>query len=154
MPTIAVHAAKDPDRIALIYGNGERTQSFGELELRSRRIGHLLRRRGLAQGGCVAALIDNADPAFMEVYWACHRVGLYFTPVNWHLQEDEIQYIVDNCDAKAFIAHVRFAEVAQAVAAASPKLVAKVSEHTKGRDFVVEAKKVLRDLGACALPQD
>jgi acyl-CoA synthetase (AMP-forming)/AMP-acid ligase II len=122
MPTIAVHAAKDPDRIALIYGNGERRQSFGELEQRSRRIGHLLRRRGLAQGGCVAALIDNADPAFMEVYWACHRVGLYFTPVNWHLQEGEIQYIVDNCDADALFVSARYAELAERVAARCPKL--------------------------------
>jgi hypothetical protein len=29
------------------------------------------------------------------------QIGVYFTPVNWHLQEGEIQYIVDDCDADA-----------------------------------------------------
>ena len=33
------------------------------------------------------------------------------------------------------------------------KLVAKVPEGTKGQALVVEAKKVLRDLNTCALPQ-
>ncbi len=32
------------------------------------------------------------------------------------------------------------------------KLVAKISEHTKGQDFIAEAKKVLRDLATCARP--
>jgi acyl-CoA synthetase (AMP-forming)/AMP-acid ligase II len=114
--TIAVHAERDPERVALIYGNGERVVSFGELERRSRRLGHLLRARGLEPGDCVAALIDNADPTFMELFWACHRVGLYFTPVNWHLQEAEVEYIVGDCDADALFASARFAEVAARVA--------------------------------------
>jgi transcription-repair coupling factor (superfamily II helicase) len=33
------------------------------------------------------------------------------------------------------------------------KLVVKLGEGVKGRDVIAEAKKVLRDLGACALPQ-
>jgi hypothetical protein len=31
------------------------------------------------------------------------------------------------------------------------KLVARVPEQTKGRSFIVEARKILRDLGNCAL---
>jgi fatty-acyl-CoA synthase len=122
MATIAVHAAKDPDRVALIYGNGDKRQTYGELERASRRIAHLLRRRGIERGGCVAALLDNADPTFWELYWACHRAGLYFTPVNWHLQEDEIRYIVDDSDADALFVSRRFADVAARVARDQPRL--------------------------------
>ena len=61
------------------------------------------------------------DDEFFDLYWACHRTGLYFTPVNWHLQEDEIQYIVDNCDAKLLVAHARFAEIAARVAPRAPE---------------------------------
>jgi long-chain acyl-CoA synthetase len=127
MSTIAVHAEKDPDRIAIILGNGDSRETFGELELRSRRIAHLLRARGLEPGGCVAALMDNTDPAFHDLFWACHRVGLYFTPVNWHLQQDEVRYIVDNCDADALFSSGRFAEVAARVAPSCPKLRLKVA---------------------------
>jgi len=122
MSTIAVHAEKDPGRTAIILGNGEFVETFGELEQRSRRLGHLLRRRGLSQGGCVAALLDNTDPAYMDLFWACHRVGLYFTPVNWHLQEDEIQYIVENSDADALFVSPRFAEMAARVVERCPRV--------------------------------
>ena len=127
MSTVAVHAEKDPDRIAIILGNGESSETFGELEARSRRIAHLLRARGLVQGGCVAALLENTDPSFHDLFWACHRIGLYFTPVNWHLQEDEVRYIVDNCDADALFASRRFAEVAARVAPDCPKLRLRVA---------------------------
>ncbi len=124
--TITTYAAKQPDRPAVIFGNGEFVESYGQLEERSRRIAHAFRRCGLVPGDCVAALVAN-DDVFYDLFWACHRVGLYFTPVNWHLQRDEVQYVVDNCDAKLFIAHARFAELAQAVAREVPRLVVSAS---------------------------
>ncbi|HTO07305.1 MAG TPA: AMP-binding protein [Myxococcota bacterium] len=121
MTTVAAIARKSPDKPALIYGNGETVETFGQLEQRSRRIGHLLRKAGLEPGDGIAVYLAN-DDEFFDLYWACHRVGLYFTPVNWHLQEDEIQYIVDNCDAKLLFAHARFGELAARVASRAPKL--------------------------------
>jgi acyl-CoA synthetase (AMP-forming)/AMP-acid ligase II len=128
--TPATYAAKDPDRPAVIYGNGEHVETYGELERRSRRVAHLLRQAGLQPGDCVATYIAN-DDEFFDIFWACHRCGLYFTPVNWHLQYDEIEYIVENCDAKALFAHSRFADLAARVAATSPRLQLKVG--TGGR---------------------
>jgi acyl-coenzyme A synthetase/AMP-(fatty) acid ligase len=119
--TITTHAQKTPDRAAVIYGNGEHVESYGVLEERSRRLAHVLRKWGLEPGDCVAALLGN-DDAFFDLFWACHRAGLYFTPVNWHLQRDEVQYIVENCDAKAFVAHARFGEAAEAAARRVPRL--------------------------------
>jgi acyl-CoA synthetase (AMP-forming)/AMP-acid ligase II len=124
--TPSVFAEKDPDRPAVIYGNGEAVESYGQLEQRSRRLAHLLRSWGLEPGDSVAALIGN-DDVFFDLFWACHRAGLYFTPVNWHLQRDEVEYIVDNCDARAFLAHARFAEVAAAVPGAVPRLAVAAS---------------------------
>ena len=132
---IAAHAASDPDRIALIYGNGDARMTFGELEQSSRRLGHALGRRGIARGDCVAALIDNADPAFMSLYWACHRTGLYFTPVNCHLHEDEIRYIVDDSDADALFASARFAGSAARVAAHGPRLRLRVVTSGRAEGF-------------------
>ena len=37
-------------------------------------------------------------------------------PINWHLVGPEIAYIVQDCEAKAFVAHARFADAAQAAA--------------------------------------
>jgi long-chain acyl-CoA synthetase len=126
MFTISTHAQKHPNRAAVIYGNGETIETYGQLEERSRRLLHVFRAWGLEPGDCVAVLLGN-DDAFFDVFWACHRAGLYFTPVNWHLQRDEVQYIVDNCDAKAFLAQVRFAEVAAAASEAVPRLAVSAS---------------------------
>ena len=115
MFTVKSHAQKDPDRIAVVYGNGETIETYGELEERSRRLVHVFRSWGLEPGDCVAALLGN-DDSFFDVFWACHRTGLYLTPVNWHLQRDELRYILENCDAKAFLAHFHFAEIAHASA--------------------------------------
>jgi long-chain acyl-CoA synthetase len=126
MFTITPHAQKHPDRPAVIYGNGETIESYGQLEERSRRLVHVFRRWGLEPGDCLAVLLGN-DDFFFDLFWACHRAGLYFTPVNWHLQRDEVQYIVDNCDARAFVAHAAFAEVAAAVAPAVPRVAVSAS---------------------------
>ena len=51
VPTIIEIAENDPDRPALIFGNGEAQESYAELELRSRRISHALRGLGLKHEG-------------------------------------------------------------------------------------------------------
>lgn len=126
MFALTTHSKARPDRPAVIYGNGETVENYGELEERSRRLVHVFRRWGLEPGACVAVLLGN-DDAFFDVFWACHRAGLYFTPVNWHLQRDEVQYIVDNSDATVFLAHARFAEAAEAAARAIPRLAVSAS---------------------------
>ncbi|MGH0033481.1 MAG: acyl-CoA synthetase [Myxococcota bacterium] len=126
MTTPALIAEKHPDRPAVVFGNGEFVETYAELEARSRRIAHLLREAGLAPGDSVAALIAN-DDEFYDLFWACHRAGLYFTPVNWHLQEEEVRYIVGNCDARAFVAHQRFGAIASKVVAGHPELALRVS---------------------------
>lgn len=126
MLTINHRAQQHPDRPAVVYGNGESVETYAQLEERSRRLVHLFRAWGMEPGDCVAVLIGN-DDAFFDVFWACHRAGLYFTPVNWHLQRDEIEYIVDNCDAKVFLAHARFAETAATAASGVARLAVSAS---------------------------
>ena len=55
------------------------------------------------------------------MFSACLRSGLRLTAINFHLQTDEVAYIVDNCEAQAFLADTRFAKVAAEAAARSPK---------------------------------
>ena len=126
MSTIQTQAERNPDKPAVIFGNGETTRSYGELEQRSRRIAHLLRAIGLETGDGIALMMGNEDP-FFDVYWAALRSGFYFTPINWHLQEDEVRFIVDNCDAMAFLVSERFAKTAAAIADRIPEGVARLS---------------------------
>ncbi len=126
--SIVAFAEEAPDRIALVYGNGESRETYAELEARSRRIAHLLRACGLQEGDSIAALLGN-DDEFFDIYWAAMRLGLYFTPVNWHLQADEAQYVMDNCDARVVFASEKFGKLAAEAAAGAPKLTHKLALH-------------------------
>lgn len=126
MTTVSKFAALTPDKPALIYGDGEFVQTYAELERSSRHVAAALRDLGLEPGDCVAVVMAN-DNEFFDIYWACHRIGLYFTPINWHLQVDEIEYIVDNCDAKVVFANARFGEITSKATASNPRLIARIS---------------------------
>jgi long-chain acyl-CoA synthetase len=126
MTTITKFAELTPDKPAIIYGDAEFVQTYAELERSSRHVARALLDIGLEPGDCVAVVMAN-DNQFFDIFWACHRIGLYFTPVSWHLQVDEIEYIVDNCDAKVVIANARFGEVIRKATASNSRLVGKIA---------------------------
>ena len=104
------YAQKDPTALALVDADG-RKLARGELLAAANRIVHGLRALGLGKGDCVAAVLPN-DPSLIELYLAVAQAGMYLVPVNWHLTAPEIAYIVADSEAKVFVAHERFGEVA------------------------------------------
>ena len=70
---------------------------------------------GLQPGDAIAMLLPNGVEVF-ELYLAVSQAGFYLIPINWHLVGPEIAYIVQDCEAKVFVAHARFAEHAKAAA--------------------------------------
>jgi long-chain acyl-CoA synthetase len=107
-------AEEEPDRPALVLPDGRR-MSAGELRAEGNRLIHGLRELGLERGDTVAMLLPNGA-ANLEVLTATFQVGWYVTPLNNNLAAPEIAYVLEDSDAKAFIAHERFAETAAAAA--------------------------------------
>jgi len=99
--TMAYHAERQGDVPALISPYGNRT--FEELNHNANRLARALRAAGLGDGDSIAVVTKNR-PDFIEALFAAERIGVRFTPINYHLKGEEIGYIVDDCDAKAFIA--------------------------------------------------
>src|SRR5262245_12628728 len=103
-----------PDHLALVDPD-EREISAGELLGSANQLVHGLRDMGFQPGDAVAMLLPNCTEVF-ELYLAVTQAGFYLIPVNWHLVGPEIAYIVDDCEAKVFVAHARFDEQAKAAA--------------------------------------
>lgn len=101
---IAFHAQEHPDKMAVSSHYGDRT--FAQLNARVNQLVRVLRNSGLQPDDSVAMLLINR-PEFVEVYFACLRAGLRITPINWHLKGDNASYVVENCQAKAFIADIK-----------------------------------------------
>ena len=99
----AWHAARDPDRPAVVDGETGTTRTFGAFDAHANQLVRALRRRGLGAGDAVALLCHNGA-AFAEVWAACLRAGFRLTTVNWHLTPDEASYIVRDCGARALVA--------------------------------------------------
>jgi long-chain acyl-CoA synthetase len=115
--SIALHAREAPERLAILSPAGD--LSYRDLNARANQLARFFRRHGLGRRDAVALLCSNR-PEFAVVYAAVLRSGLRLTPLNWHLQIDEASYVVDNCEAKAFLVDARFASVAEKTAEASP----------------------------------
>jgi len=103
-------AQAQPEKTALVADDGQ-AMSFGELDGRVNRLSHGLRALGLQYRDGIAMLMHN-DPVWIEAFLAAHQIGLYLTPINYHLTGPEVAYIIGNCEAKVFIAHERHAAVA------------------------------------------
>ena len=99
---IGAHAARIPNKPALVDAATGQVRTFAELDDRTARLAHLLAEAGLADGDGVAALLAN-QLEYFDAAWATQRSGLYLTPVNWHLTAEEAAYIISDCDARALI---------------------------------------------------
>jgi fatty-acyl-CoA synthase len=115
------HAAKTPDRPAIIMGGSGERQTFAELEERSRRVAQLFWAEGLRPGDHVAILMEN-HIRYIEVFWAAFRSGLYLTAVNRYLTPKEAGYIIDDCDAQVLIMSAHMGDLASAVVPLTPKV--------------------------------
>src|SRR5271168_4938753 len=83
------------------------TRTFRQINAAANKVVRLLRERGLKEGDAVALLCSNRAE-FVEVLSGCLRGGYRLTPVNWHLNADEVEYIINDCDAKALFADTRY----------------------------------------------
>ena len=97
-----IHAAKNPAKPAYIFAASGETVTYGDLEARSNQGAQLFRSLGLAVGDHIAIMMEN-HPAFFTLCWAAQRAGLYYTAISYRLQEEEVAYIVEDCQAKVFI---------------------------------------------------
>ncbi|MBV8083429.1 MAG: acyl-CoA synthetase [Chloroflexi bacterium] len=105
-------AQQHPDHTAIVEVD-EHTISFGELLASANRVVHGLRALGMQQGDVMAAVLPNSAEVY-ELYMAMQQAGFYLIPVNFHLVGPEIAYILQDCEARAFIAHASFAQACTA----------------------------------------
>ena len=106
-------AASQPDRVALVEPDLTELTA-GELLANAHRITHGLRKLGLAPDDVVAVFLPNCAE-YIEVLLAVLQGGWHLVPINYHLTAPETAYIIADSQAKAFVAHQRFADVAAGI---------------------------------------
>ena len=103
------------DRVAVT--NGEHALSYSQLGERVARLAAGLRAMGLAAGERVA-ILDRNSLRYLEVNYACARLGLILIPLNARLASPEILAILRQTDCRVVFVSDPFIPVARDCAAA------------------------------------
>jgi malonyl-CoA/methylmalonyl-CoA synthetase len=88
------------DEVALEWAGAEFT--FGEIEVRSNRLAHALRARGLAKGDRLAVCLANRIE-LIDLYLACVKLGVIFVPINILYRDREIAHITGDAEPRFVI---------------------------------------------------
>ena len=88
----------------------DRSFTYPETNSRVNRLSHSLVGIGLKKGDKVAVLLENCIE-IIEIYLAVAKTGIIIVPMNFRLVGKDIDYIVNNSDAKALIVDNEFAPV-------------------------------------------
>ncbi|MBI5090445.1 MAG: AMP-binding protein, partial [Actinobacteria bacterium] len=112
---VRVHGVERADHPALILG--ERTLSWGELYERSCRVANLLAAAGVGNQDRVAFLDKNGIEHF-EVFYGAALLNAVCVDVNWRLAAPEVEYIVNDAEAKVLVVGRDFVPVLHAIASA------------------------------------
>ncbi len=101
-----LNAKKFPDTVALM--DKDRSFTYPALNKRVNRLAHSLMSLGLQKGDKLAVLLENSIE-IVELFLATAKTGIIMVPINFRLAGPEVEYIVNNSDAKAFVVHDLFA---------------------------------------------
>ena len=110
---LRVHAKNYPNKVALKDWNGK-TRTYPELESRTSKLANSLLSIGLRSGDRLAVMLYNCVE-FVEVCCACAKIGVVVVTINWRLIGTEIEYVVNNSDAKAMLLDEEFIEVVDSI---------------------------------------
>jgi long-chain acyl-CoA synthetase len=96
------HAQLTPDRAAIFSGT-ELYATYGHWAARSAALAQRLQTAGLVPGDRVVLFMRN-HPRYLEILWAAWWAGLVVVPVNAKLHVREVEWIIDNAQARwAFV---------------------------------------------------
>jgi 2-furoate---CoA ligase len=91
---------RDPRALAIV--DGEVRFSYADWYRRISAVADALGELGLRSGDHLLTVLQNRWQA-ATVHWACQFTGVILTPVNWRASAAELDYLVENSEAKAVI---------------------------------------------------
>jgi len=122
---LRLHAETRGDRSAIVVdGSGGAHASvttFAELDLEVNRLGHFLQAAGLAPG----ERLIWCGPNSLEVIVAMHaarKVGVVAVPLSYRFNADEMQYVIDNSDARLVVVDAEQAPIVAGIRDRIPKV--------------------------------
>ncbi|MFC1474570.1 class I adenylate-forming enzyme family protein [bacterium] len=127
-------AKKNPDKVFMYFD--DITKTYAEMDEIANRMGNALKELGVEHGDNVCLLLTNV-PQFIYTFFGLAKIGAVTCPINPALRPDELQYIIDNCDAKVLVVEEMLIPHVRQIRDKLPKLnkVVLVGENPEGDEL-------------------
>ena len=113
--------ARTPDRAFLLSEADGRQFTYAEFSAAVNRGATMLAAHGIQKGDVVSLLMPNSAE-YIIGYFACWQLGALAGPVNSLLKEHEIEFVMNNSEAKAILVHSEFQERVEEIRSRLPHL--------------------------------
>ena len=107
-----INAKKFPNTVALKDAN--RAFTYPQMNGRVNKLASSLFSLGLQKGDKIVVLLENCIE-ICELFLATAKTGIVIVPINFRLVSSEVEYIVNNSDAKAMVVHDQFAHIVEPI---------------------------------------
>jgi long-chain acyl-CoA synthetase len=111
---IRVHGVERADQESLVQG--DRRMTWGELYARAGQVANLFAAAGVGNQDRVAFLDKNGIEHF-EVFYGASLLNAVCVDVNWRLAAPEVEYIVNDAEAKVLVVGHEFVPILDAIRA-------------------------------------
>lgn len=98
--TLRAACARDPDRLAIV--DSDLRLTYAQWLARIERVAGELHRRGISRSDHVVTVMQNRYE-LATLHWACQLLGAIITPVNWRATSEDLDYIVEDAEAKVVV---------------------------------------------------
>jgi long-chain acyl-CoA synthetase len=118
---LARRMAAAPDRKFLFSEADGREFTCADFLGATDRAAAMLTAQGIAKGDVVSLLMPNSAE-YIIGYFACWKIGALAGPVNSLLKEHEIEFVMNNSEAKAILVHSEFQPIIEGMRSKLPHL--------------------------------
>ena len=118
---LSLRAAALPDKTFLISEANNRRFTYVQFRDAVNRAASMLMSHGIVKGDVVSLLMPNSAE-YIIAYFACWTIGALAGPVNSLLKEHEIEFVMNNSEAKAILVHSEFQPVIEKIRSQLPHL--------------------------------
>src|SRR2546427_9984606 len=114
-------AAAAPDKVFLFSEPDGRQFTYAEFAASVSRAASMLTAHGIRKGDVVSLLMPNSAE-YVIAYFACWKLGALAGPVNSLLKEHEIEFVMNNSEAKAVLVNSEFRDRIENIRGDLPRL--------------------------------
>jgi acyl-CoA synthetase (AMP-forming)/AMP-acid ligase II len=118
---LTISSAVLPDREALVSGDGKTRVTYEQMASRVLRLANALQAHGVTQGSRVGVMATNS-PEFVEVYYACARLGACFVPLNFRAKREELAHMLNASEMHVLFVGARYVDLLSSVRGEATKL--------------------------------